>query len=132
MRHRSRPASKAVPKITTVDEYLQVLPAEKRATLSALRGTIQKAAPQAEECISYGIPAFRQNGMLVSFGAASKHCAFYVMSPATMDAFAADLQKYDTSKGTIRFLTDKPLPAALVRKLVKARLAENASRKSTK
>lgn len=132
MRLRPKTASKSGPKITTIDEYLKVLPADQQSALATLRSIIQKAAPQAEECISYGIPAFRQNGMLVSFGAASKHCAFYVMSPATMAAFAADLQKYDTSKGTIRFLPDKPLPVALVRKLVKARLAENVSPKAAK
>ncbi len=87
------------------------------------------AAPTAEECISYGIPAFRLHGMLVGFGATAKHCSFYLMSSSTVEAHAEELRSYDTSKGTIRFPADKPLPVALVRKLVKARIAENMSRK---
>jgi uncharacterized protein YdhG (YjbR/CyaY superfamily) len=115
-------------KLTTIDEYLAALGAGQRAALAKLRKTI-KAAPQAEELISYGIPAFRQNGMLVGFGATANHCSFFLMSGSTVDAHADELAGYDTSKGTIRFPTAKPLPAALVRKLVKARLAENAGRR---
>lgn len=112
-------------KPTTIDEYLAALEPEQRAALEKLRRTIRAAAPRAEECISYGLPGFRQNGMLVAFGAAANHCAFYLMSGTTVAANAADLEKYDTSKGTIRFTPDEPLPATLVRKLVKARIAEN-------
>ncbi len=72
------------------------------------------------------LPAFRLNGMLVAFGATANHCAFYPMSSSTVAAYKDELKDYDTSKGTIRFQPDKPLPAALVRKLVKARIAENA------
>ncbi|MCA1563852.1 MAG: hypothetical protein LC804_27605, partial [Acidobacteria bacterium] len=72
---------------------------------------------------------FRQNGMLVAFGATANHCAFYVMSSSTLEAYQNELKGYDTSKGTIRFQPDKPLPVALVRKLVKARIAQNASRR---
>ena len=115
-------------KTQTIDDYLAPLSNEQRAALEKLRKAIRAAAPQAEECISYGVPAFRLNGMLVSFGAAANHCSLYVMSPATMAAFREELKKYDTSKGTIRFSPDKPLPATLVKKLVKARLAENAAR----
>ena len=109
-----------------VDEYLAALSAEKRAALQKLRKTIRAAAPQAEECISYGLCAFRQGGMLVGFGATKSHCAFYLMSGATVAAHKDLLEGYDTSKGTIRFEADKPLPAALVRKLVRARIAESA------
>jgi uncharacterized protein YdhG (YjbR/CyaY superfamily) len=109
----------------TIDEYLAPLPAEQRAALERLRKTIKSAAPKAEECISYGICAFRLNGMLVGFGATSKHCAFYLMSASIIGTHREDLAGYDTSKGTIRFQPDEPLPAALVKKLVKARLAEN-------
>jgi uncharacterized protein YdhG (YjbR/CyaY superfamily) len=109
----------------TIDEYLAALSADKRAALENLRKTIRAAAPKAEECISYQLPAFRQNGMLVGFGATTKHCAFYLMSSSTVEAHKEELKDYDTSKGTIRFQADKPLPAALVRKLVKARIAEN-------
>ena len=109
----------------TIDEYLAAVDEDQRAALEKLRKTIKSAAPTAEECISYQICAFRQNGMLVGFGATAKHCAFYLMSSTTVAAFRDDLKDYDTSKGTIRFQPDKPLPAALVRKLVKARIAEN-------
>jgi uncharacterized protein YdhG (YjbR/CyaY superfamily) len=112
-------------KAKTIDEYLAALSDAKRAALEELRKTIRAAAPKAEECISYQIPAFRQNRMLVGFGATTKHCAFYLMSSSTVEAHKDALRGYDTSKGTIRFQADKPLPAALVRKLVKARIAEN-------
>lgn len=112
-----------------IDEYLAALDSDKRTALEKLRKTIKAAAPEAEECISYQLPAFRQNGMLVAFGATANHCAFYLMSSSTVQAHEAELKGYDTSKGTIRFQADKPLPAVLVRKLVRARIAENASRR---
>ncbi len=110
----------------TIDEYLAGLSDDKRTALEKLRQAIRAAAPKAEECISYQLPAFRQNGILVGFGATRKHCAFYLMSGSTVEAHRDDLKDYDTSKGTIRFQADDPLPAALVRKLVKARIAENS------
>ena len=109
----------------TIDEYLAALSEDKRAALEKLRKTIRAAAPKAEECISYQLAAFRQNGMLVAFGATANHCAFYLMSSSTVEAHKDELKDYDTSKGTIRFAADKPLPVALVKKLVKARIAEN-------
>jgi uncharacterized protein YdhG (YjbR/CyaY superfamily) len=109
----------------TIDDYLAALSDDKRAALERLRKTIRAAAPKAVECISYQIPAYRQNGMLVGFGATATHCAFYLMSSSTVGAHKDLLKDYDTSKGTIRFQADNPLPAALVRKLVKARIAEN-------
>jgi uncharacterized protein YdhG (YjbR/CyaY superfamily) len=112
----------------TINEYLAALSDDKRAALEKLRKTIRAAAPNAEECISYGLAAFRQNGMLVAFGATANHCAFYLMSSTTVEAHKDELKDYDTSKGTIRFQADKPLPVALVRKLVKARIAENVAR----
>jgi uncharacterized protein YdhG (YjbR/CyaY superfamily) len=115
---------------TTVDEYLAALSDDKRAALEKLRKTIRAAAPKAEECISYQLAAFRQNGMLVAFGATANHCAFYLMSSSTVAAHKDELKDYDTSQGTIRFPADKPLPVALVRKLVKARIAENVGRRS--
>jgi uncharacterized protein YdhG (YjbR/CyaY superfamily) len=119
-------AAKPKTKARTIDEYLAVLSDDKRAALEKLRKTIRAAAPNAEECISYQLPAFRLNGILVAFGATAKHCAFYPMSSSTVAAHRDELEGYDTSKGTIRFQPDNPLPAALVRKLVKARIAENA------
>ncbi len=118
----------SVPK--DVDEYLSDVPDESRAALEKLRKTIRSAAPQAEEGISYGVPTFKHLGGLVGFGAAKTHCGFYVMSPAVMEAHKDELGAYDTSKGSIRFPFNKPLPAALVRKLVKARIAENEVRKA--
>jgi uncharacterized protein YdhG (YjbR/CyaY superfamily) len=111
----------------TIDEYLAALSDDKRAALAKLRKTIRAAAPRAEECISYQLPAFRLDGrVLVAFGATANHCAFHPMSSSTVEAHKDELQDYDTSKGTIRFQADNPLPATLVRKLVKARIAENA------
>lgn len=115
-------------KFTTIDEYLSRLGDDKRAALEKLRKTIRAAAPKAEECISYSLPAFRLNGVLVGFGATTNHCALYPMSGSIVETYKKDLAKYDTNKGTIRFQPDKPLPDALVRKLVKARIAENKAR----
>ena len=113
----------------TIDEYLAPLKAGQKAALQKLRKSIKAAVPKAEECICYGVPAFRLAGRpLVAFGAAANHCSFFPMSSAAVTAFEKELQKYDTSKGTIRFPIAKPLPATLVRKLVKARIAENEER----
>lgn len=113
----------------TIDEYLAPLSPEKRAALEKLRKAIKAASPKAEECISYQIPAFRLNGrLLVAFGAAAKHCAFYP-GAHPVEAHKDELKAYDTSKGTIRFPADRPLPATLVRKLVKTRIAEQAPRR---
>ena len=113
----------------TIDEYLAGVSAEQRAALERLRKAIRTAAPNAEEYIGYGLAAFRLNGRpLVAFGAGANHCAFYPMSSSTVEAHKAELRDYETSKGTIRFHANSPLPAALVRKLVKARIAENESR----
>ena len=110
------------PPAATIDEYLAELPADKRAALQRLRKQIKAAAPGAEECISYGLPSFRVKGrLLVHFGAAARHCAFY--PGAVVEAHRRELGAYDISKGTIRFQPDAPLPAPLVRKLVKAQMA---------
>ena len=112
-------------KPTTIDEYLAPLSSEKRGALEKLRKAIRAAAPRAVEGFSYGLPAFRLDGRpVVCFGASKHHCSLYPMSPAVMRACAADLRSYETSKGTIRFPPSQPLPAALVMKLVKARMAE--------
>ena len=101
----------------TIDDYLAPLPAAQQRALATLRATIRAAAPEAEECISYGLAAFKQNGMLVGMGATNNHCAFYLMSSSILDSFRDEIAKYDLSKGTIRFAADKPLPAGLVKKL---------------
>ena len=109
----------------TIDEYITKVNSDQRATLEKLRRTILAAAPGAEECISYGIPAFRLNGRsLVFFGAWANHCAFYPGNSVTLKTFRNDLKAFQISKGTIRFSPEKPLPAALVKKLVKARMVE--------
>jgi uncharacterized protein YdhG (YjbR/CyaY superfamily) len=105
----------------TIDEYLARLSDEQRAALEKLRRDIKSAAPKAEECISYQIPGFRFGGrLLVSFGAAENHCAFYP-GALPVETHKDELKAYKTSKGTIRFQADSPLPATLVRKLVKSR-----------
>jgi len=114
----------------TIEDYLAAVSADQRAALEKLRKTIRAMVPKAEECISYGLAAFCLDGkVLVGFGASANHCAFYPMNGTTVAAFKDDLKGFDTSKGTIRFPADKPLPPALVRKLVKARVAENERRR---
>jgi uncharacterized protein YdhG (YjbR/CyaY superfamily) len=115
-------------KFKTIDEYLATVDADKRAALQKLRKAIQSIAPKSEECFSYGLPAFRLNGKpIAAFAAAAKHCAYYPMSGSVIAALKEELKDYETSKGAIRFQADKPLPATLVRKLLKARLAEITS-----
>jgi uncharacterized protein YdhG (YjbR/CyaY superfamily) len=113
----------------TIDEFLAHLNADKRAALEKLRKTIRAAVPKAEECISYGVPSFRLDGkLLVAYGAGAKHCAFYP-GAHPIEVHKDELKAYSTSKGTVRFPADSPLPVALVRKLVKTRIAEHAARK---
>ena len=108
----------------TVDEYLAALDAGKRKALQELRKAIRAVAPNAEECISYGMPAFRYEGrMLVWLGAGTNHCAFY--PGGIVMHYKDELKGYKTGKGTIQFQPDHPLPAVLVAKIVKARIAEN-------
>lgn len=113
----------------TVDAYLAQAPADMRAALQRIRRAIKKVVPTAAEGISYGIPVVKHRGHpLVGFGAAKGHCTFFLMSTEVMRTCAHELGGYDVGKGSIRFLAKKPLPAALVVKLVKARMAENAAR----
>jgi uncharacterized protein YdhG (YjbR/CyaY superfamily) len=108
-----------------VDAYLAAVPPDARKALKELRATIKAAVPAAEEGLSYGLPAFRLDGRpLVCYSAAKAHCSFFPMSPAVIQAHKADLKAYATSKGTIRFGPGESLPPTLVRKLVKARMAE--------
>jgi uncharacterized protein YdhG (YjbR/CyaY superfamily) len=110
----------------TVDEYLQSLSGEQREALERVRAAIRAAAPQAVECIAYGIPAIRLDGkMLVAYGAAAKHCALYP-GAHPIAVHKEELTEYDTAKGTIRFPPGRPLPAALIRKLVQTRIAQYA------
>jgi uncharacterized protein YdhG (YjbR/CyaY superfamily) len=112
----------------TIDDYLSTLSNEKRAALEKLRRDIKSAAPRAEECISYQLPSFRLDGkMLASFGAWTDHCAFYPGAFPIEDN-KKELKAYQTSKGTIQFPADKPLPATLVRKLIKSAISERAAK----
>jgi uncharacterized protein YdhG (YjbR/CyaY superfamily) len=123
-RNRNGGAEVVTTQPRSIDEYLAPLGAEKRAALEKLRRAIKAAAPEAEECIGYQVPGFRLGGrLLVSFGAAANHCAFYP-TPHVVEVHKDELKDYDTSKGTIRFRADSPLPVALVRKLVRTRMAD--------
>ncbi len=107
----------------TVAEYLAAVDKDKRAALMKLRKAIKAAAPQAEECIAYGIPAYRVQGRVtVAFGTGRNHCAFYPGS-TPLEKYKRELERYETRKGTVRFQPDSPLPATLVRKLVRAQIA---------
>jgi uncharacterized protein YdhG (YjbR/CyaY superfamily) len=125
-KHASSSVRTATPRgKADVDAYLATLPTDKRTALQKLRTTIAAAAPAAEQGFSYGLPAFRLRGRpLVCYGASAKHCSLHPMSPAVIRAHAADLEGYELSKGTIRFVPETPLPTALVKRLVKARMAE--------
>jgi uncharacterized protein YdhG (YjbR/CyaY superfamily) len=113
-----------------VDEYLDGVPEPARSTLGKLRAAIRAAVPKdATEGISYGMPAFLYHGPLIGYSASAKHCSLHPMNGSLVAQFAEELAGYSTSKGTIRFAVDNPLPAALVKKIVKTRLAENESRK---
>lgn len=117
-----------VPK--NVDEYLAGVPEPARSTLNRVRAAIRSAAPpEATEAIGYRMPTFRYKGLLVGFAAFRNHCSFFPMSLSVMEAFKNELKDFHTSKGTIRFPVDKPLSAALVKKLVKARIAQNEHKK---
>jgi uncharacterized protein YdhG (YjbR/CyaY superfamily) len=112
-----------------IDAILAKLPADQRAALQHLRETIAETAPDAVEAMSYGAPAFRYlDHPLVSYAAATAHCAFYVMSPDVIVNHEADLAGFDTSKGTVRFTPDEPIPTELVARLVRARMAEADAR----
>ena len=111
-----------------VDEFLANVPPGARAALEELRGVIRAAAPEAVEAVAYGVPAFRYRGRpLVSYGAAKAHCSFYVQSPEVIVAHADALRGYRTSKGTVQFQPDDPLPAELITTLVRARMAETGA-----
>ena len=118
-------------KAKNVDEYLAGVPEPARSTLNKIRAAIRSAAPaEATEAIGYGIPMFRYKGGLVAYAAFSKHCSFFPMSLAVIAAFESELKRFETSKGTIRFSVDEALPAGLVKKMVRARVAEKDRKKA--
>lgn len=111
--------------LARIEAYLGALPAGQRRLLEHVRQVIRAAAPEAVENFGYGIPGFRLEGALLSYGAAKAHCAVYGQSPATQEKLADRLKDFDTSKGTIRFTPDKPLPDDLLVDFVRLRVAEN-------
>lgn len=114
----------------SVDEYLGAVPPGPRAALQHLRETIQAEAPHAIETISYQMPAFRDGGrLLVSYAAFKDHCSLFPMSSAVIEEIGAELAPYASGKGTLRFDADRPMPDDLVRRIVAARLKENAARR---
>jgi uncharacterized protein YdhG (YjbR/CyaY superfamily) len=113
-----------------VDKYLAAVPEPARTTLTKLRTTIRAALPaEATEGISYGMAAFKYKGPVAGIAAFSDHCGYFVMSGTLLDSFKDELKDYTVSKGGVRFPLDKPLPATLVKKLVKARMAINERKK---
>jgi uncharacterized protein YdhG (YjbR/CyaY superfamily) len=118
-------------KAPDVETYLAWCPEPHRSTLKKIRAMIRSVVPkQTTEAISYGMPAFRYNGGLVGYAAFKEHCSFFPMSATLLDDFADEIKGYRTSKGTLQFPVDKPLPAALVKKMVKARVVQNQTKKS--
>ena len=108
-----------------VDEYISWFPEETQKLLKQIRTAIQQSAPKAEEVISYGMPGYKINGMLVWFAGFKNHIGFYPKGSSAINGFEKDLAKYKTSKGAIQFPMDKPLPIALIKKMIKFRLAQN-------
>lgn len=122
--HMSNPA-------TSVDEFIAQFPADVQLKLQSVRQTIQHAAPDAQEKISYGIPTFSLNGNLVHFSAYQHHLGFYPGAQAIVD-FAKDLQPYETSKGTVKFPLDKPIPLDLIKKITVYRVQANQAKATKK
>jgi uncharacterized protein YdhG (YjbR/CyaY superfamily) len=116
-------------KYATVDEYLADVAAKERAILRKIRGTVKSIVPEAGEKISYGMPAFTYHGNLLYYGAMKSHLSLFPGSKSVIEKFATELKPFDASSpGTIRFTADKPLPVALLKKIVRARMAENRAR----
>lgn len=117
--------------LKTVDQYIKSFPKNVSVKLTAIRNIVKKYAPQAEEKISYGMPGYKLGGMLVYFAAWKNHVALYAM-PSGTKAFEKELAKYETSKSTVQFPLDKPLPIALITKIVKFRVKENMAKVKSK
>jgi len=115
-----------------VDSYLAALPADQRRALEKLRRTIKAAAPKAEETISYAIPAYKYHGALIFFAAFKKHLGLYAVGKGLLKELSDELEAWEVRGTTIHFTPDKPLPATLVKKIVKLRIAENEARAKAK
>ncbi|HEY2819970.1 MAG TPA: DUF1801 domain-containing protein [Candidatus Acidoferrum sp.] len=117
----------------TVAKYFSALPEPAKSTLQTVRAAILSACPKGTiETISYGIPTFKHNGGIVAIAAFKDHCSLFPMSYFVIEKFIAELAKFEVSKGTVRFPADKPLPATLLKKMVKARLAQMAEKEKSK
>ena len=122
---RKPPVPAAARKPATMDDYLARVTGNSRVALDKLRGLIRKAVPDAEECISYAVPAFRLHGTVIAgFAATRAGCSYFPFSGSTLATLGEDLRGYDKTKSALHFSPDKPLPARLVRKLLKARIDE--------
>ena len=119
-------------RVKDIDSYMALVPQEMKPLLEKMRQAIRKAAPKAEELISYGMPAFRYHGMLVYFAAFTKHCSFFPGNAGLIQEMKEDLKRFKTSKGTIRFTPENPLPATLVTKMVKIRVKQNLEKEARK
>lgn len=113
--------------LAEIDRYIAALDGPTRSALERLRVIIRSAAPDAEECLSNGIPSLRWNGMLVAFGAASGHCVLYLLNENILFEFADEIRNLDATRSTIRFTPEQPLTKTLVRNLVRARMEQNAA-----
>ncbi|MEO5951872.1 MAG: DUF1801 domain-containing protein [Chloroflexia bacterium] len=114
-----------MPPPTSIDDYLAKVPEPAHSTLQKLRASILAAAPKGTiEAIAYGMPAFTLKKHIAGFAAFKDHCSYFPMSGGVIETLAPELSKYELSKGTVQFPLDKPLPAAIVKKLIQARLAE--------
>jgi uncharacterized protein YdhG (YjbR/CyaY superfamily) len=123
-------SNKPLPK--NIDEYLMDVPEKQRLALEELRQIIRETAPKAEEVISYGMPAFKHHGMLVYFAAFKNHCSLFAANSTLIGAMYLELKAYKTSKGTIQFTPEKPLPVALVQKIVLERVRQNEAKAAAK
>jgi len=114
--------------MVAINDYLARIPTDMRASLERLRRTIRAAAPGAEEVVSYGMPAFKLNGMLVWYAGFKDHCSFFAGSRVVLGKFAKEVRPFSAGRGTLRFTPRHPIPATLVRRIVRARVAENESK----
>ena len=123
-------AGKRNVRLKSVDEYLAGVPEPARSTLNQIRAVIRSVVPpETTEVISYGIPTFKYKRGLVAFAAFTNHCSFFPLGSSVLDSFKEELREFRVSKGTLHFPLDKPLPAALLKKIVRGRVAQNEVRK---
>lgn len=118
--------------VQTVEEYLKLFSEAQRKELEKIRKAIKDAAPEAEEAISYGMPGYKLNGVLVYFGGFKNHCSFFPAGNSVIKKFSDELKKYQTSKGTIQFPLNESIPVSLIKKMVRERVRENEIKQKEK